>query len=121
MRTMKKAIAMLLALVMVMAMAPISAIAEDDALNYLKYKIENDEVTITGYKNNPVNLVIPSEIEGKPVTSIGYGAFYDCDSLQSITIPESVTSIGPLAFVYCSSLESITIPDSVTKQNTINL
>ena len=48
------------------------------------------------------------------VTTIGNSAFYDCDSLTSITIPDNVTSIGDSAFSYCYSLTSITIPDSVT-------
>ena len=48
------------------------------------------------------------------VTTIGYGAFQGCSSLTSITIPESVTSIGVYAFSSCSSLTCITIPDSVT-------
>jgi hypothetical protein len=47
------------------------------------------------------------------VTSIGYGAFYGCDSLESITISGGVTSIGESAFGDCSSLASITIPNSV--------
>ena len=42
-------------------------------------------------------------------------AFNNCNSLQSITIPDSVTSIGKYTFYYCTSLRSITIPDSVTR------
>ena len=47
------------------------------------------------------------------VTSIGDGAFKMCKSLQSVTIPNSVTSIGKEAFSSCDSLQSITIPNSV--------
>ena len=36
------------------------------------------------------------------VTTIGYKAFYHCDSLTSITIPSSVTTIGMQAFYGCS-------------------
>ena len=41
-------------------------------------------------------------------------AFFNCSSIQSITIPDSVTSIGNSAFYDCRSLYNITIPDSVT-------
>ena len=37
-------------------------------------------------------------------------AFEGCDSLQSISIPDSVTSIGSQAFNGCRSLRSINIP-----------
>ena len=49
------------------------------------------------------------------LTTIDEKAFYDCDALTSVTIPDSVTSIGDYAFEFCSNLESITIPDSVTE------
>ena len=48
------------------------------------------------------------------VTTIGYDAFYNRESLTSVNIPDSVTTIGGCAFVYCRSLTSVNIPDSVT-------
>ena len=79
------------------------------------YTISNEEVTITQYTGgNYTIVIIPSEINGYSVTSIGSKAFYCYNNLTSITIPDSVTSIGSFAFSGCSSLTSITIPDSVT-------
>ena len=47
------------------------------------------------------------------VTEIGEDAFFNCDSITSVTIPDSVTTIGIGAFCYCDNLTSVTIPDSV--------
>lgn len=69
---------------------------------------------ITEYSGTESNLVIPGEFSGKKVTSIGYDAFYDNDSIVSVTIPDSVTVINYSAFDYCVNLESVNIPDSVT-------
>ena len=60
------------------------------------------------------NIIIPSKIDGLPVTSIGNEAFMDCDLIESIVIPNTVKSIGDYAFKGCYSLESIDIPYSVT-------
>jgi hypothetical protein len=82
----------------------------------LTYSLINDGTgyEVTGYTGEPVDVVIPKEYNGMPVTTIGNYAFTDCSSLTSVIIPDSVTSIGDQAFQYCSSLTSVVIPDSVT-------
>ena len=85
-----------------------------NAENGFEYTVTGDEATITGYTGSAKNLVIPSELGGKPVTEIGIFAFALCGSLTEVTIPEGVTSIGNAAFSGCSSLTEVTIPKSVT-------
>lgn len=87
--------------------------------NKLKYKdynytVNNGNATITGYYGMDDNHVIPGEIEGSKVTSIGSGAFAGCDRLTSVNIPNTVTSIGGGAFTLCKNLLSINIPEGVT-------
>lgn len=61
------------------------------------------------------SLVIPSEINGKPVTGIGYECFFKEAGIKSIVIPGSVKVIGERAFGSCTSVESLTIEDGVEK------
>ena len=124
----KSLLALTLALIMVLGVAPLSELAGVDwaslfapkaeAATYDIYTYEVDSdgtIIITDCKESASGAItIPSEIDGKPVTSIGYNAFSFCTGLTSITIPNSVTSIGTYAFYGCSGLTSITIPNSVT-------
>ena len=87
----------------------------DVNISVLTYEISDGEVTITDCDTSAAGaLIIPAQIEGYPVTSIGENAFWNCSGLTSITIPSSVTSIGDYAFRSCSGLTSIEIPSSVT-------
>ena len=70
--------------------------------------------TITDCDEEVTKAVIPNTIDEVSVTSIGERAFFDCDMLASVDIPDSVTSIGSSAFSNCSSLTSVIIPGSVT-------
>lgn len=57
-----------------------------------------------------VNVVVD---EG--VTSIGEYAFYDCTSLESVSVSSTVKTVGSYAFNGCSSLETVTLPPEMTK------
>ena len=86
------------------------------AANGLAYVIDKEEncAIITGRGLCPdLDLVIPEEINGYPVTKIFEEAF-DGDMLKSVVIPDSVTSIGYGAFYYCPWLTSVSLPDSLT-------
>ena len=60
-------------------------------------------------------MVIPESVSYQeaeyPVTSICSSAFYQCDSLTEVTIPNSVTSIGNGAFNGCTGLKNLIIED----------
>ncbi len=75
--------------------------------------LDDGTVEITKYTGSESDVVIPDEIYGKKVTSIGDFAFSDNVRLTSIKIPDSVTRIGNFAFLNCTSLVSVLIPDSV--------
>ena len=112
----KKSLSVCLVLILVLTAFPLVSIPSfAETSGDWDYSVRGDgTVEITGYTGNSTALVIPSEIDGKAVTSIGYEAFRGRTALTSITIPNSVTSIGWDAFTGCTALTSITIPDSVT-------
>ena len=51
------------------------------------------------------------------VTSIEYEGFYNCTTLEWVSIPSSITSIGSRAFYQCFRLNHLYIPDGITKIN----
>ncbi len=75
----------------------------------------NAEGVITKCDVSVTDAVIPSEINGVKITSIGKRAFEWCRRLASVTIPDSVTKIEEHSFFDCDSLTSVVIPGSVTE------
>ena len=75
---------------------------------------ENESgMSLAGYLGNATELTLPTEYNGKSVTSIGEDAFYGCTGLTSVEIPNSVTSIGNSAFKGCNDLETLYIGNSI--------
>lgn len=48
------------------------------------------------------------------VTTIGDGAFFDCDEMVTFSLPNHLTTIGAFAFAGCNALKKLVIPNSVT-------
>ena len=71
----------------------------------------NNAITITGYTGTNGTVVIPSTINGYPVTTIGSQAFFSCTSLASVSISDGINSIESEAFTSCYSLTNVMIPD----------
>ena len=112
---MKKAISILMVIIITLSVAPAGAFTANAAdIDYLTYKIENGEVTITDCSTEATGeITIPDEIDGAKVTNIGGLAFYNCSSLQVVNLPESIVSIGERSFKDCVSLEVINLPESL--------
>ena len=62
------------------------------------------EITITGCVSSLDVAHIPAYIGGKPVVSIGDGAFRGRASLRRVTLPETLERVGVNAFADCPSL-----------------
>ena len=84
---------------------------------------ETAEVTFKGSKAGyddryKGSITIPEKVkyDGKEytVTRIGKGAFYGCEKVTAVTLPNTITSIGEYAFYDCIALSKIVIPASVT-------
>ncbi len=50
---------------------------------------------------------------GEATTCISASAFYMCDNLKEITIPESISTIEDFTFYSCTSLEKVELPDTI--------
>ena len=113
-------------------------------VNEWKYT-ENTEgnIVIQGYNGRTKNLVIPSEINGKPVTEVNtleyahkstkekiesvkipgsveliYNSFIEMPNLKSVILGDGIKWIWSGSFRDCKALTEIDIPDSVEKIGT---
>ena len=77
-------------------------------MNRPEFFVTEDDM-LTDYRGDEEHIVVPGDI-----TCIDDGAFYKCETITDVEIPEGVIQIGNSAFSMCSKLEKVTLPDSVT-------
>ncbi len=82
--------------------------------------LDSGGIVIRRYLGSEENVVIPSRIDGQAVTRIGMveqtgtGAFQNCSSMKTVTIPDSVVLIDDNSFSGCANLEQVYVGAGVT-------
>lgn len=82
--------------------------------DYRYENIDGNSIIFWEYLGSDTDLVVPEKIDGKTVTMLARGAFYNKTNLKSITLPKTLTYIKGCAFWGCTSLESVVIPDGAS-------
>ena len=75
----------------------------------LTFTADADGVTITGYTGGATVLVIPAELDGKPVVAVGEGAFRGA-AVRALSLPDSLRRIGFGALEKCRELVTLRTP-----------
>ena len=87
--------------------------------NNFEYRIdEAGNAVITKYTGSETICHVPATLDGRTVVSIegnrSESAFEDCANLQYVLLPDTIQSIGQFAFFKCDSLIGVSLPESLT-------
>ena len=69
--------------------------------------------TITEYIGKDKNVVVPSVIDGKPVSEILGSAFGGNDFIESVYLPDTLYKLNPSSFKLCLKLKSVRLPSGL--------
>ncbi len=75
------------------------------------FRVRNGLAYVTDYRGSASELVTPAQLGGCPVAGIDGAAFRNCDSLVSVSLPDTVTTVEKGAFRGCGNLQCILSPD----------
>gem|GEM_PF-3866406 len=115
---MKKTLSVILSLVLVVTMfasMTVSSFAANIVSGDYEYTLdESGNAIIQKYNGTATELVIASELDGHPVTTIEKYAFRYNNTLEKVTFPTSITEVKMYAFYKHPKLQEIIIPDTLT-------
>ena len=87
----------------------------DYSLDGLVYVSNGSEICINLYEGTNPLVIIPSEIEGLPVTKVHQNTFKSNKTITAVILPDGMTEIPERFFSGCTNLESVIMPSSITK------
>jgi len=92
-----------------MTQADITRLLDEQAFDEQpsSYQRDGDDVTLTGHTGDEHDLRLPLEIDGRPVTRIGDGAFSGRTDITSVVFGRHVVKLGNAVFADCINLHRI--------------
>ena len=76
--------------------------------DYWYRTLDDGTVELLKYNGSDAQVQIPGSVDGKTVSCIGYGAFEENSTLESVSVPGSVTALQYGAFDSCENLKTVT-------------
>ncbi len=111
---MKKILSVLLTVILIVGIAPVGIAVNAATSGNYTYEVKSGKAIIIDVNTNiSGDITIPASLGGYTVTTIGDRAFYECNRLTGVTIPEGVVELGEAAFGFCQKLTSVSLPSTV--------
>ena len=86
----------------------------DEVVGDITYRFYNDGTArVKDYKGSKSTVEIPKTVKNSTVTAVSRDAFYECDFLKKVILPDSILEIGSNAFDTCTSLETVNLGNSL--------
>ena len=107
----KRTISSMLIMFLLIVLIPAQVRAEEDTTRYsfghFYYHSHNGYVSICGYLGRETEVEIPSVMSGRPVSEIESGSFQGCNTIETITVPDTVVIVYEDSFSGAASLKKI--------------
>ena len=117
---MKKTLAIILAILMIVSAAPMTlAMHYDEPVytsgNYTYFFDEEGRAIICGYSGTEKDIVVPAQLDGYDIYGIDHYVFQNNQYIETAVVSDGIEIIGGDVFDNCPLLKSVVIPDSVTE------
>ena len=68
---------------------------------------QNGIAKLVKYEGNARNVVLPNDVDGKPLSVIGAKAFLSCREVERLVLPDGIKRIEDWAFAHMKKLQEI--------------